>query len=69
MAAVCVVFKIFCFGYAFCLIHTVNLNAIKAMGRNDMFLKHEIIKKIVDLTVLLITMWYGVWRWLTALCI
>ncbi len=57
----CVPFlRIFCFSYAFYPIHTANLNAIKAMGRSDMFLKLEIIKKAVDLTVLLITMWYGV---------
>ena len=57
----CVPFlRIFCFSYAFYPIHTANLNAIKAMGRSDMFLKLEIIKKTVDLIVLLITMWYGV---------
>lgn len=36
-------------------IHTANLNAIKAMGRSDLFLKLEIIKKIVGLTALAIT--------------
>lgn len=46
---------IFCITYMFYPIHTANLNAIKAMGRSDLFLKLEIIKKIVGLTVLLIT--------------
>jgi O-antigen/teichoic acid export membrane protein len=41
-------------------IHTANLNAIKAMGRSDLFLKLEIIKKIMGLTILLSTMWFGV---------
>lgn len=57
----CVPFmRIFCFTFAFYPIHTANLNAIKAMGRSDLFLKLEIIKKIVGLTVLLAVMRHGV---------
>ena len=41
-------------------IHTANLNAINAMGRSDLFLKLEIMKKIVGLALMLSTMWYGV---------
>lgn len=52
--------RIFCITYMFYPIHTANLNAIKAMGRSDLFLKLEIIKKIVGLVVLLSTMWFGV---------
>ena len=37
-------------------IHTANLNAINAMGRSDLFLKLEIIKKVIGLTLLFITM-------------
>lgn len=56
----CVPFlRIFCIGYLFQPIHTANLNAIKALGRSDYFLKLEIAKKIVGLTILLLTMWYG----------
>ena len=47
---------IFCITYLFQPIHTANLNAIKAMGRSDLFLKLEIMKKIVGITLLLITM-------------
>lgn len=47
---------IFCITYMFYPVHTANLNAIKAMGRSDLFLKLEICKKIVGLTALLITM-------------
>ena len=50
---------IFCIVYAFYPIHTANLNAIKALGRSDLFLKLEIIKKIVSLGIILVTMWYG----------
>ena len=52
--------RIFCFTYAFYPIHTANLNAIKAMGRSDLFLKLEIIKKAVGLTALLSTMFISV---------
>lgn len=48
--------RIFCFTYMFWPIHTANLNAIKAMGRSDLFLKLEIIKKIMGLMLLVLTM-------------
>ena len=35
--------QIFCFSYMIWPLHTANLNAIKALGRSDMFLKLEII--------------------------
>ena len=57
----CVPFlRIFCITYMFYPVHTANLNAIKAMGRSDLFLKLEIVKKVVGLIVLLSTMWFGV---------
>lgn len=57
----CVPFmRIFCITYAFYPIHTANLNAIKAMGRSDIFLKLEILKKAVGLVLLFSTMWFGV---------
>ena len=52
--------RIFCITYMFWPIHTANLNAIKALGRSDLFLKLEIVKKIVGLTILLCTMRHGV---------
>lgn len=57
----CVPFlRIFCITYMFFPIHTANLNAIKAMGRSDLFLRLEFIKKIVGIIILLSTMWFGV---------
>lgn len=57
----CVPFlQIFCITYMFYPVHTANLNAIKAMGRSDLFLKLEIAKKIVGMILLLSTMWFGV---------
>lgn len=52
--------QIFCITYMFYPIHTANLNAIKAMGRSDLFLKLEIAKKVVGMALLLSTMWFGV---------
>ncbi len=46
---------IFCIASVFYPIHTANLNAIKAMGRSDIFLKLEVIKKIMGITVILLT--------------
>lgn len=57
----CVFFlRIFCITYAFYPIHTANLNAIKALGRSDLFLKLEIIKKIVGAITILATMFISV---------
>lgn len=57
----CVPFMvIFCITFMIYPIHTANLNAIKAMGRSDLFLKLEMIKKSVGLLSLFITMWFGV---------
>ena len=53
----CVPFlRIFCVTYIFYPIHTANLNAIKAMGRSDMFLKLEVLKKTIGITAILLTM-------------
>lgn len=52
--------RIFCIIFAFEPIQTANLNAIKALGRSDLFLKLEIIKKTVGIGILLLTMSHGV---------
>lgn len=57
----CVPFmQIFCITSMFYPVHTANLNAIKAMGRSDAYLKLEIIKKVIGMALLLSTMWFGV---------
>ena len=48
--------QIFCASMLFFPIHTANLNAIKAMGRSDLFLKLEILKKVIGIALILITM-------------
>lgn len=49
--------QICCFSYAFWPIHTTNLSAINAVGRSDIFLKLEIIKKSYGLAVLALAIW------------
>lgn len=56
---------VFCGTLMFYPIHTCNLNAIKAMGRSDLFLKLEIIKSIIGIAVILCSMNISVW----AICV
>lgn len=58
----CVPFlQIFCASYALWPIHTANLQAINALGRSDIFLKLEVIKKIIGLTILVISIHFGIY--------
>ena len=52
--------QIFCIVYGFWPIHTANLNAIKAVGRSDIFLKLEIIKKIIGVISIIVSVPFGV---------
>lgn len=53
--------QLFCISYALIPIHTANLQAINALGRSDIFLKLEIIKKVISLIILIISMPFGVY--------
>ena len=53
--------QIFCAVYALWPIHTANLQAINALGRSDIFLKLEILKKIVGLSMLAVTIPIGIY--------
>ena len=52
--------QIFCIVYLFQPLHVANIQAIKALGRSDIYLKLEVIKKTIELVVLLITMFISV---------
>lgn len=52
--------QIACITYGLWPIHTANLQAINAMGRSDIFLKLEIVKKVIGITALLFSIQYGV---------
>ncbi len=53
--------QIFCAVYALWPIHTVNLQAINALGRSDIYLKLELITKIVGLCILAVTIPIGIY--------
>jgi O-antigen/teichoic acid export membrane protein len=53
--------QIYCVIYALWPIQTANLQAINALGRSDIFLKLEIIKKVLGLIILFVTIPYGVY--------
>jgi len=53
--------QIFCASYALWPIHTVNLQAINALGRSDVFLKLEIVKSIIGLIILGISVQFGIY--------
>lgn len=52
--------QLLCFSYALWPIHTINLQAISALGRSDIFLKLEIIKKAIGIIALLISCPFGI---------
>lgn len=57
----CVIFlRIYCFEKATSPFSTANLQAIKAIGRSDVLLKMEIIKKLFGIVLLLVVMKHGV---------
>lgn len=59
---VCVPFlRITCITYCFWPIHITNLQAINAVGRSDIFLKLEVIKKGLSILALIIGMQYDVY--------
>ena len=58
----CVPFlQLACISYALYPIHTANLTGINALGRSDIFLKLEIIKKCVTVLNILITLPLGIY--------
>lgn len=52
-------------GYMLYPIHAINLNLLQVTGRSDLFLKLEILKKIIGVVILLFSIPYGV----LAMCI
>lgn len=56
----CVPFmQVFCMAFLIRPISSANLNAMKAMGRSDLFLKIDIIKIIIGIILLAITIFFG----------
>lgn len=53
--------RLFCIVYMLYPLQTANLNAIKAIGRSDLFLKLEIVKKTIGFGLIVATMQLGVY--------
>jgi O-antigen/teichoic acid export membrane protein len=53
--------QISCATFVLLPIHTANLQAITAMGRSGLYLKMEIIKKIIGLSILAISIPFGIY--------
>lgn len=52
--------QILCFALMWWPIHAINLNLLQVKGRSDLFLRLEIIKKIIGFTVLCSTLPFGI---------
>lgn len=57
--------QIICFALMLYPIHAINLNLLQVKGRSDLFLRLEVIKKIVGVCIMCITIPLGI----TAMCI
>jgi O-antigen/teichoic acid export membrane protein len=53
--------RIMCFVYATWPVHVVNLQIITAIGRSDVFMKLEIIKKVIVTIAIIVTFKFGVY--------
>ncbi len=53
--------RMLCIAYATWPLHVANLQAINALGRSEIFLKLEIIKKAVSMAALLISIPFGIY--------
>lgn len=60
-----ILLQIICFSMMWYPIHGINLNLLQVEGRSDLFLKLEIIKKVIGVAILCITIPFG----LIAMCI
>lgn len=56
---------VLCLGYMLYPIHSINLNFLQVTGRSDLFLKLEVMKKVIGVTMLLLSIPYG----MLAMCI
>ncbi len=52
--------RILCIGYALWPVHITNLQIMNSLGRSDMFLKAEIIKKLIGIVILVYSIKYGI---------
>ena len=57
----CVIYlQVICFAMMWYPIHAINLNLLQVKGRSDLFLRLEIIKKIIGVSIMCITIPMGI---------
>lgn len=62
----CIIYlQIICFALMWYPIHAINLNLLQVKGRSDLFLRLEIIKKIIGVAIMCVTIPLGI----TAMCV
>jgi O-antigen/teichoic acid export membrane protein len=64
-SGIVVLLQILCFSYMWYPIHSINLSLLQIKGRSDLFLRLEIIKKCIGISILFITIPIGI----TAMCV
>lgn len=66
----CIIYlQILAISMMFYPIHALNLNLLQVRGRSDLFLRLEIIKKVIGVSILLLTLRFGlVWICIGMLC-
>ena len=57
---VILILQIICIAQMWYPVHAINLNILQVLGRSDLFLKLEIIKKIAGITILAVTIPHGI---------
>lgn len=55
-----ILLQVLCLAYILYPVHTINLNLLQVKGRSDLFLRLEIIKKVVGVIILIVTIPLGV---------
>lgn len=55
-----ILLQLLCFSMMWYPIHAINLNLLQVKGRSDLFLKLEIIKKIVGVVILFVSAYWGI---------
>lgn len=63
-SACIVLLQIICFSLMWYPVHAINLNLLQVKGRSDLFLRLEIIKKIIGISIMVFTVPHG----LVAMC-
>lgn len=52
--------RVMCLCYAFWPVHVTNLQMVTALGRSDLFLKLELLKKLLGTVILVLSLRYGI---------